>query len=61
MERFKKKVLIRSHQSTSPLFVSDNRCLTIFTSSAYPRERTIAIYDSKKPLKTARDLEVVKI
>ena len=61
MKRFDKKVLIRSHQPTSPLFMFDNRCLTIFTSSAYTRERTIAIYDFKKPIKTAKDLEIVKI
>ena len=61
MERFKKKILIRSHQPTSPLFMFDNRCLTIFTSSAYTRERTIAIYDFKKPINTAKDLEIVKI
>jgi predicted phosphodiesterase len=61
MERFNKKVLIRSHQPTSPLFMFDNRCLTIFTSSAYTRERTIAIYDFKKPIKTTKDLEIVKI
>jgi len=61
MDRFGKKVLIRSHQPTSPLFMFDNRCLTIFTSSAYTRERTIAIYDFKKPINTAKDLEIVKI
>ena len=61
MERFDKKVLIRSHQPTSPLFMFDDRCLTIFTSSAYTRERTIAIYDFEKPIKTAKDLEIVKI
>jgi len=61
MERFKKKVLIRSHQPTSPLFMFDNQCLTIFTSSAYARERTIAIYDFKKPIKTAKDLEIKRI
>ena len=61
MERFDKKVLIRSHQPTSPLFMFNNRCLTIFTSSAYTRERTIAIYDFEKPIKTAKDLEIVKI
>jgi predicted phosphodiesterase len=60
MKRFKKKVLIRSHQPNSPLFMFDERCLTIFTSSAYKSERTIAIYDFKKPLKTARDLKIIK-
>ena len=61
MDKFGKKVLIRSHQPTSPLFMFDNRCLTIFTSSAYTRERTIAIVDFKKSIKTAKDLEIVKI
>ena len=59
MKRFKKKVLIRSHQPTSPLFMFNNQCLTIFTSSAYVRERTIAIF--KKSIKTAKDLEIKKI
>jgi len=77
MERFDKKVLIRSHQPTSPLFMfaeADassrasakasafaDRCLTIFTSSAYTRERTIAILDFKKEIKTAKDLEIKRI
>lgn len=61
MKRFKKKVLIRSHQPTSPLFMFDNQCLTIFTSSAYTRQRTIAIADLKKEIKTAKDLEVIRI
>lgn len=61
MKRFRKKVLIRSHQPTSPLFMFDNQCLTIFTSSAYARERTIAIADFKKSLKTAKDLEIKRI
>ena len=61
MKRFNKKVLIRSHQPTSPLFMFNNRCLTIFTSSAYARERTIAIADFKKPIKTAKDLKILRI
>ena len=61
MERFNKKVLIRSHQLTSLLFMFDDRCLTIFTSSAYTRERTIAIADLKKEIKTAKDLEIKRI
>ncbi len=61
MKRFKKKVLIRSHQPTSPLFMFDNQCLTIFTSSVYARERTIAIADFKKSIKTAKDLEIKRI
>ena len=61
MDRFNKKVLIRSHQPTSSLFMFDNRCLTIFTSSAYTCERTIAIYDFKKPIKTVKDLEIKRV
>lgn len=61
MERFKKKVLIRSHQPTAPLFIFDDRCLTIFTSSAYKRERTVAILDLKKDIRDAKDLEIRRI
>ena len=77
MKRFGKKVLIRSHQPTSPLFMFaeanasshasakasafNDRCLTIFTSSAYTRERTIAIADLSKEIKTAKDLEIKRI
>lgn len=61
MNRFNKKVLIRSHQPTAPLFMFDDRCLTIFTSSAYKRERIIAILDLKKPIKNAKDLKILKI
>jgi len=61
MKRFNKKVLIRSHQPNAPQFMFDDRCLTIFTSSAYTRERTIAIYDFKKSINTAKDLEIKRI
>jgi len=62
MDRFNKKVLIRSHQPDAPQFMFDNRCLTIFTSSAYTRERTIAIFDLQQaPIKTAKDLKIIKI
>ena len=61
MKRFQKKVLIRSHDPNAPLFMFNDRCLTIFTSSAYARERTIAITDFKKSIKTAKDLEIKRI
>jgi hypothetical protein len=35
--------------------------LTIFTSSAYSKERIIAIADLSKEIKTARDLETKRI
>jgi len=61
MKKFNKKVLMRSHQPDAPRFMFDDRCLTIFTSSAYTRGRTIAIADLKKSIKTAKDLEVKRI
>lgn len=50
MKRFDKKVLIRSHQPDAPPLMFGDRCLTIFTSSAYSRERTIAILHSQKSI-----------
>ena len=61
MEKFNKKVLIRSHQPDTPQYMFNDRCLTIFTSSAYAREKTIAILDFKKKIKTAKDLEIIRI
>lgn len=61
LERFNKKILIRSHQIDLPLLTFDNKCLTLFTSSAYKKERTIAIFNFKKPIKTAKDLEIIRI
>ena len=61
MERLGKKVLIRSHDPKAPLFMFNDRCLTIFTSSAYKKERVIAITDLSKKIKTAKDLEIIKL
>lgn len=61
MKKFNKKVLIRSHQPNAPQFMFNNKCLTIFTSSAYTQQRTIAILDSKKEIKNAKDLETKTI
>jgi len=61
MTRFDKKILIRSHQLDAPQFMFSNKCLTIFTSSAYPRERTIAVVDFSKEIKTAKDFQILKI
>lgn len=61
MSRLGKKVLIRSHQPESPPTMYGSRCLTIFTSSAYGNcisERTIAVVDLKKPVKSADDIEI---
>jgi len=61
MEKLKKSVLVRSHQPNAPKFMFDDRCLTIFSSSAYDREREIVIFDFEKEIKTARDLEIKRI
>lgn len=61
MARFNKKILIRSHQPDAPLFMFDDRCLTIFTSKAYTHRRTIAIFDFAKSIKTAKDLMIKEI
>jgi len=61
MSRLGKNVLIRSHQPEAPPTMYDKRCLTIFTSSAYGNcvsERTIALIDLKKPVKSADDIEI---
>lgn len=61
MSRLGKNVLIRSHQPDAPPVMHNRRCLTIFTSSAYRHyisERTIALVDLRKPVKSADDIEI---
>jgi hypothetical protein len=61
MARLGKNVLIRSHQPDVPPAMYGKRCLTIFTSSAYGyhiSERTIALVDLKKPVKSVDDIEI---
>jgi predicted MPP superfamily phosphohydrolase len=61
MDRFQKKVLVRSHQPHAPLFMFEKRCLTIFTSDYYTMNRTIAIADLEKEIKSAEDLAIERI
>lgn len=61
MERFKKRILIRSHDPNAPLFMFNDKSLTIFSSWAYNRDRLIAIADLSKEIKNAKDLEIKKI
>jgi predicted phosphodiesterase len=61
MDRFGKNVLIRSHQPTAEPAMYYRRCLTIFTSSAYRpyvSERTVAIVDLEREVKTIDDLAI---
>lgn len=57
MKRLNKKILIRAHQNCKT-FMFDEKCVTIFTSSAYLREKTIAVYDLSKRLEKGSDLEI---
>ena len=61
MERFGKKVLIRSHQPHALPMMFQKRCITIFTSNAYLPIRTIAIADMEKEIRTAEDLIIENI
>jgi predicted MPP superfamily phosphohydrolase len=61
MSRLGKNVLIRSHQPDAPPRMYGRRCLTIFTSSAYRHyisERTIALVDLRKVVKSVDDIEI---
>jgi protein phosphatase len=61
MQRYQKKLLIRSHQPNSPLEMFDRKCITIFTSHAYVTTRTIVIVDLEKKIRTAGDVIIETI
>jgi len=61
MKKFGKNVLIRSHDPKARTIMYNKRCLTIFTSEAYHRERTVAIADLDKEIKTTDDLRIEEI
>ncbi len=53
------RVLVRSHQPSAPTYLFDDRCLTIFTSSAYGvGPRSIALLHPGRAIRNARDLEI---
>jgi 3',5'-cyclic AMP phosphodiesterase CpdA len=61
MSRLGKNILIRSHQPDAPPTMYGRRCLTIFTSSAYRHfvsERTIALVDLRKVVKSLDDIDI---
>ena len=56
------KVQIRSHQPTAPLYLFDDRCLTLFTSNAYgDGTRRVARLMPGQRIETARDLQLIEI
>ena len=61
MERYQKRVLIRSHQPQAPMLMFNKRCITIFTSYAYMPLRTIVIADLEKEIRTAEDMIIERV
>ncbi|MDI7259013.1 MAG: metallophosphoesterase [Thermodesulfobacteriota bacterium] len=61
MEKYQKRILIRSHQPHAPLWMYQKRCVTIFTSKAYLPIRTIVIVDLEREVRTAEDVVVERI
>jgi hypothetical protein len=56
------KVLVRAHQPTAPTFLYGDRCLTVFTSQSYGGTvRQVAVFRPGRPLRSARDLDLVRI
>lgn len=59
MGRLALKVLVRSHQPFAPLYLFEDRCLTIFTSLAYGgTERVVAVLRVGRALRSAKDLDL---
>lgn len=57
MKRFGMRVLVRGHQPPAPLYLFDDRCLTILTcTTKYQRERNIAIAHLDEKIENGRDL-----
>ncbi len=61
MERYHGTILIRSHQPYAPSLMFGNRCITIFSSNAYPTMRSIVIVDLEREIRDARDIIVERI
>lgn len=56
------RVLIRSHQPTVARYLFHDRCLTLFTSSAYgDGRRLVAILRPGTKLHSARDLDIIEL
>ena len=56
------RLLLRSHQPKAPLRLFNDRCLTIFTSSAYGgSQRNVAVLPAIQHVETIDDLTIVPI
>lgn len=55
-------VHIRSHQPSCPLYSFSDRCLTLFTTSAYgDGKRRVAVLRPLQSVQSARDLELIEL
>ncbi len=55
------RALVRSHQPDAPPYLFEDRCLTLFTSSAYGGRRRVALLPRGRCVNTARDLDLIEI
>jgi hypothetical protein len=61
MQRYRRKILIRSHQPRAPQRMFGEHCITIFSSYAYMPTRFIAIVDLEKEVGSAQDVILERI
>lgn len=61
MKTLRKHLLIRSHDPRAPEWMFGGRCLTIFTSSAYGRDRRIAVVNLSGTTRSCADVELVTL
>ncbi len=58
MGRLGKSVLLRAHQPDTPLFLYDERCVTIFSSRFYSVKRRVAAVGLGETLKSGADIRI---
>jgi hypothetical protein len=61
MDRYQRKLLVRSHQPNSPQWMFGESCLTLMTSRDYKSRRTIAIVDLGEEVRDSRDVTVEEV
>lgn len=62
MDRLGLRVLVRAHQPNAPLFMFEDRCVTLFTSQAYgPGPRRVAVVRPSRKIRSGRDLQILEI
>ena len=64
MSRFRRNILIRSHQPDAPAVMYGRRCLTIFTSSvyrSYGSQPAVALVDLEREVRSVDDITIESI